>query len=164
MDKNKKIAEKMKKTVLDKSDFVIFSSLKELAKLKNLNYPYLSNQLSGKVKNNTNYVYAKKIDFNQNLRFISPNGQTFCVVSLFETRNKETLAIILVNETKCILLSEEQCSQYPFNITEQEIEIIKFYQTEKRIKIISKKFNQSIPVIDRIILKYGSLDLNKIVF
>lgn len=47
------------KTVLDLSNGVFYSSPLEYAKLNNINYNTLTCRLSGRLKNNTNLIYAK---------------------------------------------------------------------------------------------------------
>jgi len=54
----KKRVESQKKVILDTSSFVFYNGLKDLVDLIGVNYDWMSAKLSGRVKNNTKYIYV----------------------------------------------------------------------------------------------------------
>ena len=151
----------MAKKVLDTETLKIYSSLKQMCKTKKMNYTFMSKKLSEKIENNTRFIYVTDIEIDKSIVFLDKNKNPFELLNYFKLVDGDVLAIVKTSE-RVFLLDSDKILNYPFDINRSQLDIVKEYKNNNNLKSLCQKFNESISVIDRIILKYANIDLSLI--
>jgi hypothetical protein len=146
----------MRRKVLNTENFEILDGLKAYCERKKINYPNLSNKLSGRKTNDSSLLYVDELDFNAFKTYKNNNGDEFEIINLFNCTvyggKKEKRALVILNN-KLYFLSKEQTEKYNFQLKDIEIEVLKYYKENPsaKLKDICEIFNISIGTCDRII-------------
>jgi hypothetical protein len=146
----------MQRKILDTENYEVFYNLKNYCKANKINYPNMSNKLSGKKKNNTKLLYIEELKFNALKTYKNSIGEDFEIINLFDCTvlkgKKEKRALVLLNE-KLYFLTKEQTEKYHFQLKDLELEVLEYYRKypETKLKEFCEIFKISIGTCDRII-------------
>lgn len=92
-----------KKLILNIKNGEILKGLKKLCDSENLHLANMSNKLSGKIKNNTDYLYVKEIDVEIKNPYFAKDGTPFNIEKVFTYMDKfggGTIAIVNANNKR----------------------------------------------------------------
>jgi len=109
-----KISKKMKKQVLNFRTGDLYDSLTEVCENQNLNYSDMSNKLSGKKSNTTDFVYAKIQEniFTDNYK--SDSGE-FKVLHVFKNKDYELMCLVELPFRKIVMTSIDSIRKYLYS-------------------------------------------------
>jgi len=105
-----------RKLILNTKTIEVFEGLKNLCEKENLHIANLSNKLSGKINNNTDYLYIKKIYPEINNPYFTKDNRAFNFIEVFNYFDKfggGDIAIVeMVDNNKKYILKDEKVGNY----------------------------------------------------
>ena len=105
-----------KKLILNTKTIELFEGLKNLCEKENLHMANLSNKLNGKINNNTDYLYVKKICPEINNPYITKDNRQFNFIEVFNYMDKfggGDIAIVeMIDDKKKYVIKDEKVGKY----------------------------------------------------